>query len=115
MTIANAAILTGLARLTLAVTPHPSNPDIPAIAEADSEREPCADLLSSVHCLPTFYTISCFDRDDRDDCLQTELEDQAVAYSTGVEVYHRPIRIRQLPEPVHWKTMAPPFECHVRL
>ena len=106
MTIASAVIFIGLSEFAVALTgAHPSKPEPPVIAEADSEREPCADLLSSVHCLPTFYTISCFDRDDREQCLQTELEDQAIAYSTGVEVYHRPVRLRRLPEPVHWKTM----------
>jgi len=114
MTIANAAILIGLAGFAVTLTaPHPSKPE--ALMSTDEEASCCG---CTDDFLPTFYTTSCFDLSDladRDECLQTELEDQAVAYSTGVEVYHRPIRLRRLPEPVHWKTLPPPFVCHVLL
>jgi hypothetical protein len=118
MTIANAAILVGLARLTLAVTTlhwwePEASPYVGDVYETGDDATCDHDFLS---CLPTFYTTDCFDlgdRADRDECLRVELEDQAVAYTIGAEVYRRPVRLRQLPEPVHWKTLPPPFICHL--
>ena len=115
MTIANAAILIGLAGFAVTVTaPHPSK--FEALMSTDEEAF-CCDCTDSF--LPRFYTTSCWDLEDlgdRDECLRVELEDQAVAYTIGAEVYRRPVRLHRLPEPVHWKTLSPPpFVCHVLL
>jgi hypothetical protein len=115
MTIAGAAMFIGLSEFALALTgAHPPNPEPPVPAEIAGSD--CA--LESF--LPVFYTTGCFELEDlrdRNDCLRIDLEDQAVAYSTGVENYHRPVRVRRLtePEPVHWKTVSPPpFRCQLR-
>jgi hypothetical protein len=108
ITIANAAVLVGLIRCALAITASqpPSHPE-PATA---SDEEEGGSYCDADYFLPRCSPPSCFDlgdRADRDDCLRVELEDQAVAYSTGVEAYHRPVQVRRLPEPVHWKTLPP--------
>jgi hypothetical protein len=120
MTIANAATVIAVAGLLAVATPRLSKPEEPTMVAVDEPGDyasaPCADDIGTLPCMPTFYTISCFDRSDREECLRIELEDQAVAYSTGVEVYHRPVRLHRLPEPVHWMTLVPPpFVCHVLL
>ena len=123
MTIANAAILIGLAEFALVVTaPQPVLACACQESSDDASLGPCADGLSSAQCLPTFYSVSCFDLvelAERDACLQTELEDQATAYSTGLEVYHRPIPLHRGREAIdalpRYKTVWPrPFECHGR-
>ena len=121
MTIANAAILIGLAEFALA-TATPPGVFAREYSSSSASPSPCADGLSSAQCLPTFYSVSCFDLvelADRDACLQTELEDQAIAYSTGLEVYHRPIPLHRGREAIdalpRYKTLWPrPFECHGR-
>ena len=120
MTIANAAVLIGLAEFALAVTAP--QPVFAYESSSSAPPGPCADGLSSAQCLPTFYSVSCFDLvelADRDACLQTELEDQAIAYSTGLEVYHRPTPLHRGREAIdalpRYKTVWPrPFECHGR-